>query len=101
MGGAIALPVGALLLVDGVRLSAIVTFEAPRCGGWKLRRVLSRINLGLYRNGDDPVPDVPWLPGVYMHPRRLVQIGEPAFDPLEDHHIAAYRRALRNLREGY
>ena len=55
--------------------------------------------LRLYRTGDDPVPDVPWLPALYLHPRALIPIGEPAFDPLVDHHITAYGRALAAIEE--
>ena len=94
MGGAIALLLAGILAAREMRPRAVVTFGAPRCGSWKLRRVLAKIPLRLYRNGDDPVPDVPWLPGFYLHPRALIAIGEPALDPIADHHIAAYRRAL-------
>ncbi len=94
MGGALALLLGAVTLSLRHPPALIVTFGAPRCGSWKLRRLLRRVPLRLYRNGDDPVPDVPWLPALYLHPRALMPIGEPAFEPLADHPIAAYRRAL-------
>ena len=63
----------------------------------KVRRLLRPIAMRCYRNGNDPVPDVPWLPGVYVHPRRQIEIGTPADDPLADHHIGAYERALGAL----
>ena len=94
LGGALALLLAGILTVEHCPPRAVVTFGAPRCGSWKLRRLLDWMSLRLYRNGDDPVPDVPWLPGVYLHPRALMPIGEPAFDPLADHAIAAYRRAF-------
>ncbi len=99
MGGAIALLLAGVLTAREMPPRAVVTFGAPRCGSWKLRRLLRRVPLRLYRNGDDPVPDVPWLPGLYLHPRALMPIGEPAFDPLADHPIAAYRRALAAIEE--
>jgi hypothetical protein len=94
LGGALALLLAGILTVEHCPPCAVVTFGAPRCGSWKLRRLLRRMPLWLYRNGDDPVPDVPWLPGLYLHPRALIPVGERAFDPLADHPIAAYRRAL-------
>ena len=94
MGGAIAILLAGLLRARGIPLRAIVTFGAPRCGSWRLRRALRALPLRLYRNGDDPVPDVPFLPGFYLHPRALIAIGEPAIDPLADHAIASYARAL-------
>ena len=97
LGGALAILLGAFLTAWGMRPAQIVTFGAPRCGSWKLRRLLSPIAVRSYRNGDDPVPDVPWLPGVYLHPRRQIEIGTPALDPIADHHIGAYERALGAL----
>lgn len=97
MGGALAILLAAILISEGAPPRAVVTFGAPRCGSWKLRRVLAKTPLRLYRNGDDPVPEVPWLPGLYLHPRALIAIGEPAFDPLADHPIAVYRRALDQM----
>ena len=94
MGGAIAILLAGLLRARGTWLRAVVTFGAPRCGSWTLRRALRDLPLRLYRNGDDPVPDVPWVPALYLHPRKLIAIGQPALDPIADHHIAAYRRAL-------
>ena len=94
LGGALALLLGGILMARRTPPVAVVTFGAPRCGSWKLRRLLSPIAVRSYRNGDDPVPDVPWLPGVYLHPRRQIQIGTPADEPLADHHIGAYERAL-------
>ena len=60
----------------------------------KVRRLLRPIAMRCYRNGDDLVPDVPWMPGIYVQPRALIPVGDAALDPLVDHPIAAYRRAL-------
>ena len=97
LGGALALLLAGILVAERTPPAAVITFGAPRCGSWKLRRLLSPIAVRSYRNGDDPVPDVPWLPGVYLHPRRQIEIGTPALDPIADHHIGAYERALGAL----
>ncbi len=94
MGGALALLLGGLAVAAGMAPRAVVTFGAPRAGSWRLRRLLAKTPLRLYRNGDDPVPDVPFLPGLYLHPRALIAIGAPALDPFADHRIAAYEREL-------
>jgi len=101
LGGALALLLAGFAVAAGMAPRAVVTFGAPRAGSWKLRRRLAKTPLRLYHNGDDPVPDVPFLPGLYLHPRALIAIGEPALDPFADHHIAAYEAALQNLQEGY
>lgn len=97
MGGALAILLGAILTTENSLPRAIVTFGAPRCASWKVRRLLRELPLRLYRNGDDPVPDVPWLPGLYVHPRRLIQIGEAALDPFNDHHISVYCRVMEDI----
>ena len=94
LGGALALLLAGILMAERTPPAAVVTFGAPRCGSWKLRRLLSPIAVRSYRNGDDPVPEVPWLPGIYIHPRRQIEIGTPALDPIADHHIGAYLRAV-------
>ena len=98
LGGALAILLGAFLTAWGMPPAQIVTFGAPRCGSWRVRRVLAKTPLRLYRNGDDPVPEVPWLPGLYLHPRALIAIGEPALDPIADHHVEAYERALEGVK---
>ena len=97
LGGALAILLGAIMTVERTPPRAIVTFGAPRCGSWKLRRLISPIAVRSYHNGDDPVPDVPWLPGVYVHPRRQIEIGTPAPDPISDHHIGAYEKAVAGM----
>ena len=94
LGGALALLLAGILIAERTPPAAVVTFGAPRCGSWKLRRLLSPIAVRSYRNGDDPVPEVPWLPGIYVHPRPQIEIGTPAPDPIADHHIGAYEMAV-------
>jgi hypothetical protein len=59
---------------------------------WSLQPTppLAHVPVRQYRYGDDPVPLVPWLPGVFEHMRALVQIGWPALNPIADHAIAKY-----------
>jgi hypothetical protein len=47
---------------------------------WSLQPAppLAHVPVRQYRYGDDPVPLVPWLPGVFEHMRALVQLGWPA-----------------------
>lgn len=94
MGGALALLLAGLAIGAGQTPGAVVAFGAPRAGGARLARALGGVKLRLYRNGRDPVPDVPYLPRVYGQPTALIALGAPARDPLDDHFIAAYEAAL-------
>ena len=107
MGGAIALLLAALMSARGERLpAATVTFGAPRAGTQALARCLIGCEKALYRNGDDPVPDVPLamppelpLPE-YQQPAPLRQVGTPSGDPLSDHAIARYIQAVPDVPAG-
>ena len=97
MGGAIALLVAALATLDFCEPRKITTFGAPRAGGATLKSLLSGQNVHLYRNGNDPVPEVPFhFFGFYQHPRSLIEVGHPSRNPIECHMIAAYERELSN-----
>jgi len=92
LGGALALILGAFLAQARRMPHQLVTFGAPRAGSHKLARALKKVpELVQYRNGNDPVPEVPWLPGFYVHAKQLTHIGRDAIDPLENHHIELYR----------
>ena len=93
LGGALALLAGALFTLHSGRPAQLVTFGAPRVGMGKLVRILRAVPmLREYRNGGDPVTQVPCWP--YRHVRALIPIGRPALIDAEDHHIAAYISAL-------
>ena len=99
LGGALALLVGALFVVQHRNPTAIVTFGAPRAGFKRYANTLRMTAVRQYRLGDDPVTDVPWLLGLYRHPRPLRQLAAPwAIDPLEDHHVLRYVAAMKALR---
>lgn len=93
LGGALALVVGALMCVAGTPPAAIVTFGAPRVGMMKCRRVLSKVTIRQWRNGNDPVPAVPPWPFLHMV-KTLTAIGQPSRDPLLCHFIASYVAAM-------
>ena len=103
LGGALAVLIGAKAVMQGCRPSAIVTFGAPRAGSSQLKHTLAPLPMRMYRNGNDPVPDVPraiwpfW--GFYAHPRRLLEIGTPRLDPFVAHGIIQYRESLRAVEE--
>jgi len=97
LGGALAILLAALLSNLCCPPAAVVTFGAPRCASWRVRRLLRHIPLKLYCNGDDPVPEVPWLPGIYVHPRKLIHIGEPSLNIIEDHFITSYIQSLEDI----
>ena len=97
LGGALAILLGAIMTINNSVPKAIVTFGAPRCGSWKVRSILKSVPIRSYRNGNDPVPDVPWLPGIYVRPRAQIEIGAPQHDPLVCHHIGSYQEAVWNF----
>ena len=90
LGGSIAVHLAAKLAKRGVPIYGIWTFGCPRSGSYKLRRLLRRYFIQQFKRGNDIVPDVPWLPFVYVHQRPLIHIGQPQIDPLEAHHAAGY-----------
>ena len=97
LGGAMALAAAALLVRRCFDVRALVTFGAPRVGGPKLRRVLANVRVTQYRNGNDPVSDVPWP---YQHVRRLDLIGQAKLDPISAHSLILYAAALQTDRPG-
>jgi fermentation-respiration switch protein FrsA (DUF1100 family) len=96
LGGALAIITAGLMTLAGNPPEALVTFGAPRVGGSALRQLLAPIPIRQYRNGNDPVPDVPLL---YEHVRLpLIEVGHPdLFDPLECHSCTGYGRLLAEL----
>lgn len=95
LGGAIVIILGAMLVRVGKPPSRLVTFEAPKAGGMQLRMPYANISVTQYRYGNDPVTDVPFLPGVYEHLRDLTNIGQRMIDPIDCHHISRTVEALK------
>lgn len=94
MGGALAILTAAKLITAGMRVDAVVTFGAPRCGGVRVEDILSHTPLRLYRHGDDPVPDLPVAPMLLRQPGTLIRIGTPTLNPIADHFVSGYLAAL-------
>jgi hypothetical protein len=93
LGGALAVLVGALRVIAGERVDAIVTFGAPRAAYARVAEVLAPVAVRQYRRGEDPVPDVPFdLPAFpYKHAREpLVAVGKAAGIRWDDHSIRGY-----------
>jgi hypothetical protein len=89
LGGAVAVLLAAILVVWGTPPELLVTWEAPKAGGEKLRKLLARVPVRQYRYGNDPVTELPWLPGVYEHVRLpLISIGKASFNSISCHDIA-------------
>ena len=79
----------------------VVTFGSPRPGAQKLKDILKNVPICSYKNGDDPVTDVPFnLPDFpYIHPRDLIPVKVETTSPdpwllLKNHHIQNYIAAL-------
>ena len=97
LGGALAIAATALLVVNGVIPLKLTTFGAPNVGiADTLEKILAPVEGSRYRNGNDPVPLVPFWPFVSDRPQ--VQIGEPLLDPIADHMLDKYLVSLEDLK---
>lgn len=104
LGAAEALLFGALIqaLGYGKTIHSITVFGSPRPAGAKVKEILAPITIFSYRNGTDPVTEVPLRIldlEPYMHPRDLISVNYPAAldDPwglMAPHHIDYYIGAL-------
>jgi hypothetical protein len=92
LGATRALIFGALMCLVGIKPETIIALEPPRPGGQRLKEILAPVTIRAYRNGNDPVCDVPPESMGYVHPREPLQVYcEPvALDPagpMRWHHI--------------
>lgn len=86
LGAAIALMAALDMTISGNPPAAVYGFEPPRLSpGCGPRVVLARVPLWLYKNGGDPVPDLPWG---WKHWAALEFIGTPSLPNPQDHYIA-------------
>ncbi len=96
LGAARALILGALLYCHELPPVQITVFGSPRPGFGNLRDVLldSGAEIRSYRNRDDPVMQVPYWLGLYVHPAPPIPLDvEPALgdrSPLREHRIGLY-----------
>lgn len=99
-GGALALLFGAWLCLHNTPPVAIYAFESPKisadCG---IKQLFAQYKLvpKIYKNGSDPVPDVPSLMANWQHPANVIHIGQPAglLPIIDDHRIANVIASLR------
>lgn len=94
LGGAMAVLTALLLHAEGRMPAGVVTFGAPRALlGWAPLRP-PPFPTRQYRDGNDPVPTVPWG---YHHLTTLTRIGSPDAEPVRAHPIQRYAAALQRL----
>lgn len=103
LGGARARILAALVAYSGSPVLQCTVFGSPRPGFANLSRILqkSKTPLSSYRNREDPVPLVPFMGGLYVHPDQWIALDAHAapgdLEPLRDHHIALYQEGLAKL----
>lgn len=105
LGAARATEHAGMLTANGSPPAAVVVFGEPKAGMAPLATLLAGVPIRSYRNGDDPVPLVPFtIPGFpYQHPRPLLALDAPplADDPwgrlLGWHHIQNYYNGIQAL----
>jgi hypothetical protein len=94
LGGSISLLAAAALTLAGKPPVAVWAFEPARVSfDLTLRNLLAKVPLHLWRNGSDPVTNLP-IGGV--HPRPLIHIGKPAgiLPVIADHLLPAVMKNL-------
>jgi hypothetical protein len=90
-GAAEAALFAGLMAATGRPPMQLTTFGMPRIGAGPLRALLTPIRGEDYRNGGDPVTQVPLF---FSHPRALRQLGSDARLAVQDHYMAAYAKAV-------
>lgn len=100
LGGARARLQAAHFVVNGRKVAGVTVFGSPRPAFANAARVLQKSGtpLASYRNRADPVPLVPYLGGLYVHPDEATPINcapsETDLDPLRDHAIEHYIKGV-------
>lgn len=87
------------LMRDYPLLQRVILFGCPRPGFAHLKRLVTAVcgSIASYRNRSDPVPEVPYLLGLYKHvvePTQLMSPTDP-FNPALEHSIDLYVQALQ------
>ena len=80
-------------------IAELILFGCPRPGFATLASMVQQSvqRIASYRNGNDPVTQVPWLLGWYKHVVEPTAIGHAELDPIDAHFIARYHAALDAL----
>ena len=85
LGAALALLAAADMLCSGMPVAAVYAFEPPRVSpDINVRTILSKTVVHAYRNGGDPVTQVPPF---WQQSALLTNIGKPALLDVDDHLI--------------
>lgn len=105
LGGAIALCYAAHRIINMKPVWGIVTFGAPHVSiGQSFGYTLKGIPIYLYRNGNDPITEVPFhIPVVedWQHPGVVTQLGDGGGAPsIGNHMIDSYCAALKLAKRG-
>jgi triacylglycerol lipase len=99
LGGALAILAGALLAFNNLIPLQLTTLGAPNISvGDRVKKFLNNTPGYRYRNGNDPVPLIPTWP--YGIDREHTQIGQPLLNPISDHMLDQYLKALKETKNG-
>jgi predicted lipase len=94
LGAAIAILAAVSLTISGKPPVTVFGFEPPRVSpDLGIRTLLAKVDVRLYKNGNDMVPDVPLG---WSHAAMLTHIGKPSlpWPNVRDHSIARVIAAL-------
>ena len=112
-GAAVAAEAAGILACHGIKPERVVLMGCPRPGEQKLKDILSDIPVANYKNGSDPITDVPFyidLPGKhfdakYIQVRDFTELNEKVkcseewpFN-FEYHHIENYVAGIKKMYE--
>ena len=100
LGGALSINAAAILQSEGFKVSAVVTFGAPRTltKGASKRFSSSGINIWEFSNKGDPVPDVPFRWWGYRHVREVHTKREAnGYSIRNNHLINSYKEAFNRV----
>lgn len=101
LGAAMALLLGARLILDGLKPAKIGAFAPPRVGGSLFVQVATSVPFCAYHYGNDPVPRVPFrimpplpLPQFPYVQVLMIDVGAPMPDEFNCHHVQNYVQAV-------
>lgn len=100
LGAGCAILATAMMVALGRPPIMAAYFAPPRVGFKKMNRLVDQVPTAAYRNGNDPVTDVPFRarPFWLYEQRPLLRGGEPCRPPWDAHHIDRYVALEESLR---
>lgn len=92
LGAGCAIQAVALLVALGINPARAAFFAPPRVGFKKTHELVNQVSTAAYRNGNDPVTDVPFraMPFWLYEQRPLLRGGDRCRPPWDAHHIDLY-----------